>query len=392
MAADRRRVLLFFAFVTLAINLRGPITAISPVIATIRTDLAIDAATAGFLTSLPVLCFAVATPFAAWVLSRVGVETGVLLTLGGLFVGVVVRSLDGFAVTVLGTVILGVAITIGNIVALMIIMRDFFRRRRTMTAIDVFAMSLGAMICAAFTAPLAEWTGWRFAAASWSAMALVSIALWVPLWRKRRPDPVADDAPAEASQPSAKLPVWRRPTPWLLGAAFGAHTFMFYGLTAWLPRYLVAAGGMSVNAAGFAASLFQIFGLAGSFGVPAVMAIRGLSRYAPLATVAAAWLVMPLGLLFAPDWWLLWLLSGGYASGGGFAVIFTLIMERADGLDDNRRVSAFVQGTGYSVAAISPTLIGYTLEATGGWALGFGIVAMLALAMFGCAAAAIARK
>lgn len=388
LTADRRRLLLFFAFFAFAFNLRGPLTAISPVIDPLRADLGIDAATAGTLTSLPILCFSLATPFAAWVLARVGIERGVLISLCGMAAGMVLRALDGFGMALAGTVAIGVAITIGNIVALMIIMRDYFDHRRAMTAVDVFAMNLGGMICAAFTAPIALGEGWRFAIAVWALPALAAAALWLPLLRR----PAEPPAAAMPDRPAPERPVWRRALPWLIGVAFGAHTCIFYGFTAWLPRYLGDAAGMSVTEAGYAASLFQILGLAGSFGAPLLMSARGVSRFVPLLSVSAAWLIMPFGLLLAPEAWLLWLLIGGYASGGGFAVIFTLIMERARGLDDNRSITAFVQGVGYLIAAASPTAIGYALQATGNWTPGFLMLAALALVNAGCGVAAIARK
>lgn len=387
-AADRRRLLLFLAFFSFAVNLRGPLIAISPVIDAVRADLGIDDATAGVLTTLPVLCFSFAAPLAAWLLARFGIETGVLLTLGGLALGSVVRALDGFGVALAGTALIGLAITVGNIVALMIIMRDYFERRRSMTAIDVFAMNLGGMACAAFTAPIAEVAGWRIAIAVWALPALLSAALWLAL---RRPaNPV--DTVAESASPPSATPVWRRALPWLIGLAFGAHTAIFYGFAAWLPRYLGDAAAMSVTAAGYAASLFQILGLAGSFGVPILMTARGVSRFVPLLSVSLAWLVMPIGLLLVPQWWLLWLVFGGYASGGGFAVIFTLIMERAVGQDDNRRITAFVQGVGYLIAAVSPTVLGYALQTSGSWTAGFLFLAALAVINAGCGVAAIARK
>jgi hypothetical protein len=56
--ATTSTVLLVVAIVVLALNLRGPIVAVSAVLEPIRADLGISASTAGLLTSLPVLCFA----------------------------------------------------------------------------------------------------------------------------------------------------------------------------------------------------------------------------------------------------------------------------------------------------------------------------------------------
>jgi len=53
--------LLVTAIVVLALNLRGPVVAVSAVLQPIQAELGINAGTAGLLTSLPVLCFGLAT-------------------------------------------------------------------------------------------------------------------------------------------------------------------------------------------------------------------------------------------------------------------------------------------------------------------------------------------
>jgi hypothetical protein len=64
--------LLVAAIVLLAINMRGPIVAVAPVAEAIRADLGVDGGTVGLLTSLPVLCFGLATPPASALLARLG--------------------------------------------------------------------------------------------------------------------------------------------------------------------------------------------------------------------------------------------------------------------------------------------------------------------------------
>ena len=70
-------VVVVAAILLLALNLRGPLVAVSPVLDTISADLGISATTAGLLTGLPVLCFGLATPFASALLARVGLGRGV---------------------------------------------------------------------------------------------------------------------------------------------------------------------------------------------------------------------------------------------------------------------------------------------------------------------------
>ena len=103
--------------VLFALNLRGPLVAISTVATDLNTDLGMSSTAIGLLTSLPVLCFGLAAPGASSLIARTGVERSVLLSLLGVLVGVLVRSLGGIPAALAGTVIMGLAITIGNVVS-----------------------------------------------------------------------------------------------------------------------------------------------------------------------------------------------------------------------------------------------------------------------------------
>ncbi|AMM19538.1 hypothetical protein AX769_04520 [Frondihabitans sp. PAMC 28766] len=89
--------LLTLAIVLIALNLRGPIVALAPVLDEIKSDLALGAVVAGLLTSIPVLCFALATPLASTLIGRLGPERAVTIGLAGVVVATLVRSTGGQA-------------------------------------------------------------------------------------------------------------------------------------------------------------------------------------------------------------------------------------------------------------------------------------------------------
>ena len=66
--------------------------AISAVAVDLQADLGMTAGTVGLLTSLPVLCFGLASPAASGLIGRLGIEISVLCTLLVIFVGILVRS------------------------------------------------------------------------------------------------------------------------------------------------------------------------------------------------------------------------------------------------------------------------------------------------------------
>ena len=78
--------------VLVALSLRGPIIAPTPVITQIQSELGLSAATAGLLTGLPVLLFALVTPLASKLIGRFGPEAAVLVCLSGVLAGTVLRS------------------------------------------------------------------------------------------------------------------------------------------------------------------------------------------------------------------------------------------------------------------------------------------------------------
>jgi CP family cyanate transporter-like MFS transporter len=97
--------------------------------------------------------------------------------------------------------------------------------------------------------------------------------------------------------------------------------------------------------------------------------------------ISIVWVVTTCGLLVAPRFWPLWAITGGFAAGGGVTVIFMLGMAAANGLDENRKISAAVQGAGYLLAASGPVAMGALTEWTGSWTAGFVLLTVCGVAL-----------
>lgn len=355
--------LLMAAIGLIALNMRGPFVAVAPVVADMQRDLGFSPVEIGFLTGIPVLCFALAAPLASLTGRKFGPEFAITLTLLGVLAGVVVRSAGGGGLVMLGTVILGIAITIGNIVVPLIIRRDFSPAKQgaamgTYTA----ALNIGSFATSMITAPLAQLLGWRPAIAACALFAAAAAAVWILAAGSRslRPHPVPGADPTRvAGRPASR---------WItvgLTAGFAGQAFSYYGVTAWLPSLLADELGMAPSAAGAGSSLFQIFAIAGGLGVP--LAARFASTTTVALTMGGLWLTVPVGLLLAPGLWWLWSSLGGVAQGGGITLIFIAIIRLARDQASAGRMSAVVQGVGYSFGALAPTLLGYVHGVSGSW-------------------------
>ena len=364
LAKAPRGWLLMLAIGLIALNMRGPLVAVAPVVAQMQDDLGFTPVELGFLTGIPVLCFALAAPLASLAGRKLGPEFAITLTLLGVLLGVVVRSAGGGALVMLGTVILGVAITIGNIVVPLIIRRDFTPARQgaamgTYTA----ALNIGSFLTSVVSAPLADLLGWRASIAASGLFAVSAGAVWVIAVGRRRAFIPAAIPATDRGRPGGKLT-----SRWITAAltfGFAGQAFSYYGVTAWLPSLLSDVLGMAPAAAGAGSSLFQILAIVGGLGVP--LAARFASTTAVGLTLGLLWLTVPLGLLLAPELWWLWCSFGGVAQGGGITLIFLAIIRLARDQASAARMSAVVQGTGYSFGALAPTLLGYVHGVSGAW-------------------------
>ncbi len=392
-----------------ALSLRGPIIAPTPVLRDIQDDLGIGAASAGLLTTVPVLMFAVLTPVAALVIRRAGAELALMLTLIGVVLGTLVRAIPGFGWMLAGSLVIGAAITVGNVVVPVIIRRDVPPRQVSgVTAAYVSMLNAGSLLTALATAPLAAALGWPLALLAWIVVSAAGIVLWgVHLTRARGADaysgePAVVDRGAlrEASPASAltgPLPVagagrrgiLRRSIVWLLALTFACQAAIYYGLTTWLPTILGDELGVDRTTAGTLASLFQGVAIIGAFVVP--LLARRFAPIVPALVICACWVILTVGMLVAPALYAVWATFGAVAHSGGFVVIFSTLVAVARSDAEAAGMSAFVQGAGYGVAALAAPAMGALHELNDDWSGALLLLVVLGIAYLVLMLAAMRR-
>lgn len=384
-----------------ALSMRGPIVAPTPVLRDIEQDFGIGSATAGLLTTAPVLMFALLTPVAALVIRRAGAELALMLSLSGVLLGTVIRAIPGFGWMLTGMFVIGAAVTIGNVVIPVIIRRDVPAARvGVVTAAYVATLNAGSLITSLLTAPLAALVGWPGALLAWSVLTIAGIVLWGAHLRRSRRDRdrwgerYSGDQPAgvvtrdlDPATLTGPLPVvargrseramTRRPVTWLLLVAFAGQVMIYYALSTWLPTLTADELGLDAAAAGALSSLFQGAGIVGAFMVP--LLARFTPAIVPTLTICVSWLILTVGMLLAPELTWLWLTIGAIGHAGGFVVIFTtlVVVSRSD--NEAAGMSALVQGGGYGIGALGAPIMGALHEATGGWTAPLGLMVLIAV-------------
>jgi CP family cyanate transporter-like MFS transporter len=331
---------------------------------------------ASLLTTLPVLCFALAAPAVAVLAARTGAERAILVGLAGVIAGTLLRSVDGPAAAIAGTLLIGMSITVGNVLVPVVIKRDFAGRVGPVTGLYTAALAAGAALTAALTAPIADVTGWRSALAVWAVLGVLAAVLWTLAFAR-------SSESADIATVTSSTGVWRSRTAWAVALFFGSQSALYYSITAWLPTLLADEAGVNPAAGGAAMSLYQLVGIASTLLIP-VLAARSRNQCWLTALVALTWAATMLGLLAAPGLWPLWRIIGGLAQGAGISLAFTLVILRARGLSAVRHLSGMAQTVGYTVGAAGPLLVGALHDTTAGWKspllLLLGLITVLAIA------------
>ena len=346
-----------------AANLRPAITGVGPVLDDIREGTGMSAAAAGLLTTLPLLAFAAISPVAPALGRRLGTERVLQLALVVLAVGLLVRSAGPIAAIFAGTVLLGAAIAVGNVLLPGFVKQDLPQRAGLLTALYTTTMAALAGLASGVSVPLAETAGlgWRGSLASWSLLAVVSLGVWFPYARRSRPT-------ASPEGGRARIRLRRSLLAWDVTLFMAMQSALFYGLITWLPTIL-EEDGMSASAAGWMLALMQVASLVTTMLAP-ILAGRGVSQ--PGLVLASALLTL---LSFVGLWTLgssaaaVWVIPLGLGTGAHFSLALTFLVLRAVDARHTSSLSGMAQSGGYLLAAAVPVGLGLVHDLTGSWDL-----------------------
>jgi CP family cyanate transporter-like MFS transporter len=367
------------ALLLIAFNLRTPITSVGPVLDDIRDGVGLSGASAGLLTTLPVLCFCVVGALVPALARRVGEEPALLIGMLVLAVGAALRLDPAVAPLFAGTLLAGVGIAVANVLLPAVIKHDY-DRPGTMMGLYTAVLSGSAALAAALTVPLEHGVGsWNRAVALWAIPALAAALAWTPVvLRARRARHAAPPA-----APPARVRLRGDRLAWLLTGLFAFQSTLFYMSVAWIPD-LLRDGGMSDGRAGAMLGLALLLGIPTALLLP-MLAGRAHDQRALVLIPFVTWGAAILGLLLDPTGLTpLWMVLVGLGQGAGFSLTLTLVVLRAPDGPHTTALSGMVQALGYAVAGCGPFVLGVIHDVTGGWSVPLITMLGLCVAMLAC--------
>jgi CP family cyanate transporter-like MFS transporter len=365
------------AIVLVAFNLRAGIAAVSPLLPDIRTDLGLSRTAAGLLTTLPVLCFSALAAASAALGRRLGNDRAIVLALVVLAAACALRLLPAAAWFFAGTVVLGAAIAIGNVLTPTLVKQHLAGRSAHLVGVatGLYTASLigGAAVASAISTPLAgTGVGWRGALLVWAAPALLAAVVWSVL--VRRPAGVGvlvEGNMQQSAQASAREDTRVRPNvtrswvTWALALFMGTQSLAYFAVLAWLPA-LLRDNGIGARQAGLALSLFNLLGIVAALVMPTLAGRMADQRLLALS-VCGVWAIGVVGLLVDPGLYIVWSVLAGLAQGAAISLALALIVLRARTPDVAGQLSGTVQSMGYLIGAAGPFALGALRDATQGW-------------------------
>jgi MFS transporter, CP family, cyanate transporter len=370
-----RSFLLVLGIVLLAANLRPALTGVAPLIGQIRADTGISNGVAGLLTTLPLLAFGLLSPIAPRVARLFGMERVLLASLLVLAAGILLRWAGALEALFLGTVVLGAAIAVANVLLPSLVKREFPEHAGLMTSVYTTSLGISAALAAGVSVPLAQLVGWRGALAVWVLPALLAGVAWLPqLIRSDHPaDPSARNAPGVRD-------LWRSSLAWQVTLFMGLQSLSYYVTLTWLPEILQAEG-MSAARAGWMLGLSQAVAIVTMFLAP-MIAERRPSQRGVVGVAVGMSGVGVLGLLVAGSTAsTLWVVLLGLGQGASFSLALTFFALRAPDPGHAAALSGMAQSVGYLLAAGGPFLFGVLRDATGSWKVPLALLLVITVCL-----------
>jgi CP family cyanate transporter-like MFS transporter len=346
--------------VLVAFNMRTAIAEIPPVL----PDLGLSAAGQSVLATVPVVCFGLAALGAPALRARLGEERGLLLALVVLLGGILLRAAVPRGAGLFGgTVLVGCAIAVMNVLVPSLVRRRFPGHVGLMTGVYTTALVTGGSVAAALTVPLRDASGGslHLALGIWAIPLVIGIVAWLPQRRHRALPPVAGGREAIRALARSRVA-------WYVTAFMGLQSLLYYAPLSWLPA-IHRDQGIDAATAGVLLSTMNLVSIPGTFLAP-LLANRMRDQRKAVAACVVLTAIGLSGILLAPSSTaLVWVVIMGLGQGAALSLAMLMIVLRAGDNNTAARLSSMAQGFGYLFAAAGPLVAGLLHDATGGWSV-----------------------
>lgn len=359
MTKKSNSILIILGVIFLSLILRTPITSVGAILGTLKSILDINNTVAGFITTIPLIAFAIFSPMVAKLSNKAGLEKTLLLAVVTISIGLALRFYINTYVFFLTTFIIGVGITVGNVLLPGLVKKYYPEKLGLMTGFYAVVMNVGAAVAAGISYPILSSNigGEKFstglAVNIWLVIAVINVFVYTAMSKNSSVSEVKDSH-------EKVYGYFKHSKMWTIMLSMGLQSALFYCSVSWFAEIMISKG-FTPETAGLLLSISQFAQFPSTFIVP-ILADKLHNKLIIPVVITIGYLVSLVGMLYTSGNFaimLIFIIIFALAGGGSFSYVMYLFSVKSRNESEAADISGLAQSGGYLLAAVFPPLLGY---------------------------------
>ena len=359
MTKQTNKVIILLGIILLGMILRTPITSVGAIIGPLKNLLEINNTVAGLITTIPLIAFAIFSPFVAKISNKIGLEKTLYLAAIVTSIGLLLRFYINTSVFFVTTFIIGVGLTVGNVLLPGLAKKHFPENLGIMTGFYAVVMNVSASVAAGISYPILSSNigGEKFstglAVNIWLIVSILNIVIYAIITKNSKSERIED-------KKSGGKGYLRSIKMWSVMLSMGLQSALFYCSVSWFAEIMISKG-FTPSEAGLLLSISQFAQFPSTFLVP-VLAEKIKNKLIIPIFIALGYVVSLVGMVYIQGNFALmtiYIVLFALAGGGSFSYVMYLFSAKSKNEEEAADISGLAQAGGYWLAAIFPPLLGY---------------------------------
>lgn len=381
MTKQTNKVIILLGIILLGMILRTPITSVGAIIGPLKNLLEINNTVAGLITTIPLIAFAIFSPFVAKISNKIGLEKTLYLAAIVTSIGLLLRFYINTSVFFVTTFIIGVGLTVGNVLLPGLAKKYFPENLGVMTGFYAVVMNVSASVAAGISYPILSSNvgGEKFstglAVNIWLIVSILNIVIYAIITKNSKSERIED-------KKSGGKGYLRNLKMWSVMLSMGLQSALFYCSVSWFAEIMISKG-FTPSEAGLLLSISQFAQFPSTFLVP-VLAEKIKNKLIIPIFIAMGYVASLIGMIYIQGNFALmtiYIVLFALAGGGSFSYVMYLFSAKSKNEEEAADISGLAQAGGYWLAAIFPPLLGYIRDILN-WDVAIYILIMTASLLF----------
>ena len=362
MTKQINKVIILLGIILLGMILRTPITSVGAIIGPLKNLLEINNTVAGLITTIPLIAFAIFSPFVAKISNKIGLEKTLYLAAIVTSIGLLLRFYINTSVFFVTTFIIGVGLTVGNVLLPGLAKKYFPENLGVMTGFYAVVMNVSASVAAGISYPILSSNvgGEKFstglAVNIWLIVSVLNIVIYAIITKNSKSERIEDKKTGVTGYlKSLKM--------WSVMLSMGLQSALFYCSVSWFAEIMISKG-FTPSEAGLLLSISQFAQFPSTFLVP-VLAEKIKNKLIIPIFIAMGYVASLIGMIYIQGNFALmtiYIVLFALAGGGSFSYVMYLFSAKSKNEEEAADISGLAQAGGYWLAAIFPPLLGYVRD------------------------------